>query len=133
MVFSALPQDAENGSCGLCIPFRKAREKQRAWHRPRCMVWHSSTYIRYASTTTMGTESRPRCISPLIAYRSVSEAAGLLAPAECHPRPNLLDYPGESTAGDIGKRCRLKGVEETLANFLLDRQNACCMHSHQHL
>ena len=30
----ALPQDAKNWSCGPFIPFGKAWEEQRAWHRP---------------------------------------------------------------------------------------------------
>ena len=38
----------------------------------------------FSSSTTMGNESKPRFISPSIAYRREAEAAGLLVPAECH-------------------------------------------------
>src|SRR5437899_1735356 len=60
------PRMRDFGSCGLCIPFRKARETQRAWHRSRWVVWHSRTSIRYASLTTMLTGPQPRCIAQRI-------------------------------------------------------------------
>ena len=44
----------------------------------------------FSSSTTMGTESKPRFISPSIAYRREAEAAGRRALAECHLLPDVV-------------------------------------------
>jgi hypothetical protein len=75
------PQDAENLSCGPFIPFGKAWEHQRAWHRPGENEHGWMFSLSYSSSITMRAESEPRSISQHIAYRGVAEeAVGTHAP-----------------------------------------------------
>jgi hypothetical protein len=69
------PQDAENRNCGPFIPFGKAWEYQRVWHRPGENKHGWMLSLSYSSSITMRTESEPRSIAQRIAYRGVAEGA----------------------------------------------------------
>jgi len=69
------PQDAENRICGPFIPFGKAWECQRVWHRPGENEHGWMLSLSYSSSITRRIESEPRSIAQRIAYRGVAEGA----------------------------------------------------------